>query len=102
MRSRRWLCIGLLALAACRDASQPAAYVAPQGADSTPGGKAALSQTELPTTDGSIAMDNLSGEVETLERVLAEGRLDALRMPGSDTDRGSRGSAPSRACACRS
>jgi tetratricopeptide (TPR) repeat protein len=82
MRSRRWLVVGLLALVACREASPPAAHVAPQNADSTPGSKSPVSQTELPTTDGSIAMDNLSGEVETLERLLADGKLDARRMPG--------------------
>jgi tetratricopeptide (TPR) repeat protein len=79
---RLWLAVAFLSLVACREVSPPAAHIASPGANSGPGGNSPLSQIELPTTAGSIAMNNLSGEIETLERALGEGRLDAMRMRG--------------------
>src|SRR6185436_3634476 len=82
MRYLLWLAVGLLSLAACRESPPPAANTATRNTASTADGKSPLSQAELPTTAGSIAMNNLSGEIETLERALAAGRLDAIRMRG--------------------
>ncbi len=84
--ARAWLITAAL-LAGCREKEAPPASADAGGvsfsplARSSPAGSP-LSQAELPTTDGAIAVGNLNGQINSVERAIAE--RDARKEPAGE------------------
>jgi len=72
-----WLILACLCVSACRDQPPDHPAAAPLRSDNAP-----RSSTELRTTDGTIALDNLQAQIESEQRLATYGPLTVKQRAG--------------------